>query len=130
MGPVAMRRVGWLCLAWSAAAASVIVAAPARLPYEPPPPPPAVVDLRGTSWEGKDHVEGYRVTFEPDGTLTYGYNKMSHRGGSWQQSGNNLYWEVNQQYREFKGSVAGNVLQGESWNKAGKRWQTFLMRVK
>ena len=69
-------------LAWFIAVLGLAHAAPARLPYEPPPPVPAVTDVRGTTWEGKDHVEGYRVTFEFDGTLTYGYGKGFNRGGS------------------------------------------------
>ena len=39
-----------------------------------------------------------------------------------------MYFEINNGYREFRGAVnlEGNVIQGDSWNKAGKRWQTVL----
>lgn len=99
-------------------------------PEAPKAPTPPKLDLRGTKWLGKDFVDNYHVTFESDGTLTYGYNKGSSRGGSWTFDGLNLYWEVNNKYREFKGTVTGGVLVGDSWNKTGKRWQTHMNRVK
>jgi hypothetical protein len=103
--------------------------APSRPLYEPPEPAPLTVDLRGTTWQGQDHVANYRVTFEPDGTMTYGYNNRFNRGGSWKLEGNKLYFEVNKKYREFNGIVNGDILQGDSWNVTGKRWQTNLRRV-
>ena len=120
--PLALTHA-WLVLALSAAQA-----VPARLPYGPPETPPPL-DLRGTTWLGQDHVANYRITFESDGTLTYGYNHNFHRGGSWALEGNKVYFEVNKKYREFKGTVTGNMLQGDSWNVAGTRWQTLLQRV-
>lgn len=124
-----MRRLVLVSLVWTVLVINLIGAAPARLPLEPKLPPPQL-ELRGTTWQGQDHVPNYRITFESDGTLTYGYNGKANRGGSWTLEGNKLYWEVNKQYREFRGTVVGNVIQGDSWNKTGKRWQTHLNQVK
>jgi hypothetical protein len=108
----------------------LLQAAPDRKPHGPELPKRVQpLDLRGTKWMGKDHVDNYHVTFEADGTLTYGYNKGSSRGGSWSLIGNQLYWEVNKQYRETKATVNGDTIQGESWNKVGRKWQTLLQRV-
>lgn len=123
-----MKRLVALTFVWFVLAFGAAHAVPARLPYEPHETP-APLDLRGTTWQGQDYVANYRITFESDGTLTYGYNKKHNRGGSWILEGNKVYFEVNKKYREFKGTVTGNMLQGDSWNVTGKRWQTLLQRV-
>lgn len=126
-----MKRLLAVAPVWLALSLGIAHAVPARPLYEPPDAvrPPAPLNLRGTTWQGKDHVDNYRVTFEADGTLSYGHGGRTNRGGSWVLEGSSLYWEVNKKYREFRGTVAGDVLQGESWNKTGKRWQTYLKRV-
>jgi hypothetical protein len=123
-----MIRMFALGFVWIVLATSLAHTAPAQPRYEPPELP-TFIDLRGTSWQGQDHVANYRVTFESDGTLTFGYNNKFNRGGSWALDGNKLYFEVNKKYREFKGTVNGSSLQGDSWNVTGKRWQTNLQRV-
>ena len=105
-------------------------AIPVRQPAAPEPPTPPKLDIRNTTWLGKDHVDNYRITFESDGTLTYGYSNAVHRGGSWTFDGVTLYWEVNSKYRETKATVNGAVIQGDSWNVTCKRWQTQLLRIK
>ena len=105
-------------------------AIPVRQPAAPMPPTPPMMDIRDTTWQGKDHVDNYRITFESDGTLTYGYNNSFHRGGTWKFDGVHLYWEVNGKYRETKATLNGTVIQGDSWNVTGKRWQTQLLRIK
>jgi hypothetical protein len=130
-----MKRLTTIAFAWIVLAVAGLEGVPVRLPSTPqaaatPVEPPVKFDLRGTSWIGKDFVENYRITFEDDGTLSYGYKGKLNRGGSWTFDGRNLYFEVNSKYREFKGTADAATLQGESWNKTGKRWQTHLQRVK
>jgi hypothetical protein len=128
-----MKRLILLSSTWLTITLGVAHAVPARPLYVPPSiapiPPTQYADLRGTTWLGKDFVDDYRITFESDGTVTHGYNGKSRRGGSWTQHGNAIYFEVNKKYREFKGSVQGDTLQGDSWNVTGKRWQTRLRRI-
>lgn len=125
-----MKRLVFLVMAVSPLTFGLAHAVPDRWPRLPElPERPLALDLRGTSWQGSDHVEGYRVTIEPDGTVTYGYREKSTRGGSWVQEGNHVYWEVNKKFRETRATIVGDVLRGESWNKAGKRWTTNLQRV-
>lgn len=126
-----MKRLFALLVVWSAVALGVAQAVPDRKPLEPElPKRPKLIDLRGTTWEGKDHVENYRVTFEPDGTLTYGYKNKYNHGGTWLLEGNQVYWEVNKKFRETKALVSDDTIAGEAWNKTGKRWPTLLKRIK
>ena len=124
-----MRRLFACSLTWLVLAIGMAEAVPARRLYEPELPKEEVLELAGTTWVGKDFVANYRITFERDGTMTYGANNAKNRGGSWKLVGHTLYFEMNKKYREFQGTVSGNVLQGDSWNVTGKRWQTFLQRV-
>src|SRR5437899_8440724 len=86
-----------LCsLACFAVVLGIVHAAPDRRPLEPDvPKAPPPLELRGTTWQGQDHVANYRVTFEHDGTLSYGYGGKQNRGGSWTLQGRQVYWEVN-----------------------------------
>jgi hypothetical protein len=121
-----MKRMLALGFVWSALALGSAGAAPARLPYEPPQRT-APLDLGGTVWDGSPIHEDRLIVFEPDGRLTYGPAK--HHDGAWRLEGNVVYFELNDAYRMFRGTVRGNVIQGESWNIAGTRWQTRLIRV-
>jgi hypothetical protein len=111
-------------------AQNALQAVPARPRYEPPEPP-ILIDLRGTTWQGKDLTVANRVyVFESDGTLHYGKNNPSSLKGSWKLDGNEVYFEMNNRFREFKGIIQGDTMTGESWNKSGKRWQTTFHRVR
>src|SRR5262245_7541867 len=101
-----VRRSLPLLAVWFVLALGLAQAAPNRPRYEPPdaPKPAPRFDLRGTTWQGQDHTPNHRITFHADGTLTYGINdKKYQKGSSWTFDGKNLYFEVNEKYREFKG---------------------------
>jgi hypothetical protein len=112
-------------------------AVPAKPLYEPPPAPKLpvpTIDLRDSTWmapEGMDQQLNRLFYFSPDGSLQYG-STLGNRGqrASWKLEGNELYFEINNQYREFKGQVHGDIIVGQSWNKAGTRWETKLLRVR
>jgi hypothetical protein len=118
-----------LLLAGTGLALGVANAAPARLPHQPEKPPelpPAHIEFSGTRWFGRCYQDQMWIVFEKDGTLTYGYNANVFKNGSWNLQGTSLYFEMNNKYLEFRGSVQGNVLQGEAWNVRGLRWQTWM----
>jgi hypothetical protein len=127
-----MIRTRLIATAWLALAIGMTHAAPERPRYEPPDAPKEAprFKLDETTWEGQDFVPNYRITFHADGTVTHGYNQRANRGGSWTFDGTNLYFEVNKKYREFKGTVVGDTIKGNSWNVKGKRWDTNLKRVR
>jgi hypothetical protein len=121
-----MRRMFALGFAWCVLALSSADAVPARQAYAPPPNK-AAPDLRGTVWDGAPIHEDRMIVFEPDGNLTYGVGK--HHGGLWRLEGNTVYFELNNAFRMFRGTVQGDLILGQSWNVAGTRWETRLIRV-
>ena len=123
-----MRRALALSIAWLTVAMGAAYAVPARPLYQPPEPPKDFTfhDLRGTLWKGPEPADSY-LQFNADGTLSY-YAGGGKGNATWKQEGNKVYFEINNGYREFRGTInfEGNAIQGDSWNKAGKRWQTLL----
>jgi hypothetical protein len=111
---------------------AVTEAAPIRQPRGPlPSAEPDPLDFRGTHWFGKTY-EGtdWTVIFEPNGRVTNIENGRTYTVGSWKATGgNSVYMELNQVYYEFRGVLAGDVLAGDSSNKAGLRWKTTFQRV-
>lgn len=106
-------------------------AVPARPLYVPEDPPKRAVELnlRGTTWVGQDLIANRIMEFMADGTLRYGVaGKLTYDKASWKLEGDDLYFEMNNQYREFKGKVIGDTIVGKSWNKVGTRWDTNLRR--
>ena len=123
------RPLSWT-LIFFAATLGAAHAVPARPLYEPPehPKPSVPIELRGTTWRGKDYSDNRVMVFMPDGTVHYGTGKIQHKNGTWKLVGDDLYFEMNNQYREFKGKVIGDTIVGESWNIAKMRWETKLHR--
>ncbi len=123
-----MRRLLAAMLAWFMLALAIAHAVPARPLYEPPEPPKptSLPDLRDTAWQGVEQADR-NIYFHPDGQLSYARGQAGF--GSWRLEGNNVYFEFNKQYREFRGTINGNTIQGDSWNIGGKRWVTSLQRV-
>jgi hypothetical protein len=105
-------------------------AAPVRLPREPVPVEPEQLDLRGSRWFGKTY-EGadWTIIIEPNGGVTNIENGNVYKVGSWKATGpNTVYMELNQVYYEFRGTLTGDVLAGDSSNKVGLRWKTTFRR--
>jgi hypothetical protein len=115
-------------IAWCAAVTAV--AAPARPLYQAPESaaPPTFFDVRDTAWAGTGPESADRnIFFHRDGTLAY---QRGQKGfGTWKMNGNTVYFEFNKGYREFRGVIRGNVIEGDSWNVTGKRWHTSLKLV-
>jgi hypothetical protein len=109
---------------------SVGDAAPSRPLYQAPDPPVLAtpISLAGTYWFGKCYVDNFWIIFEPNGTITYGYSGSKWNSGSWKVEGNSLYFEMNKRYLEFRGTIQGETIQGESWNVQGSRWQTYFKK--
>jgi hypothetical protein len=106
-------------------------AAPAKAP-----PPRPVLNLNGTSWQGKYLTTNRIFTFEPDGTLSYRVSATSKvntkNRGTWQFNGDTVIFEyyinANNKLMEFRGKLQdSNTLVGESITKTGgKTNQTFV----
>jgi hypothetical protein len=118
-----------LALFWAGFA--ITEAAPYRQPRERPPSEPEPLNFNGTQWFGKTY-EGtdWTITFEPGGGITNIESGRTYKVGSWKTTGpNSVYMELNQVYYEFRGTVTGDVLAGDSSNKVGLRWKTTFQRI-
>jgi hypothetical protein len=126
-----MKRLLGLLFAWSLLALGVAQAVPARPRYEPPDPPkaPPPLSLSGTTWLGRLYAENEQVTFNADGTLTYGHGKGGGTSpGVWRLTGNQLYFEINK-WSEYQTTITGDIIHGNGWNKSGQICQPLLKRV-
>ena len=88
--------------------------------------PKPAADLTGTEWVATPDIDNTVITwrFEKGGFLAYRSKGKYYRNGKWKQDGNQLYFETNEKYREFKGYVSGDVITGSSWNLTGAEWVT------
>ena len=107
---------------------SIALAVPARPLYEPArPAAPAALDLRGSTWFGKTYEKAdMTILFEPTGRISWTHTNSTYTTGSWTLQGNSVYFEMNNKYCEFRGTLTGNVIDGTSTNVNGLRWRTVL----
>ena len=86
-----------------------------------------------TNWIGKDGPVGdvtlTTFRFQPDGVLVYSYNGNTHENAHWKQTGDRLYFEMNDKYRQGEAKINGNRIEIKSWNVTGVKWRTTLRPV-
>lgn len=91
----------------------------------------AETGLVGSEWHGQDGSLGLiTIRLQPRGVLVYIYRDGSKLEGLWRLQNNQLYFSVNNSYRETEGAVQDRRFHGRSWNRAGSRWETTLQRQK
>ncbi len=79
--------------------------------------------VSGTTWAGKDSDgEYYTYHFLTDGVLHYDTQSDSWQNGSWEQDGNNIYFEMNNKFSEQYGTIRGNKMKGTGHNTKGHEW--------
>lgn len=117
-----MFRAASVCLIFLAASATS-----APIPREDQFPP---VPLAGSTWEGDGVVAKPTVyEFHPNGRITMSYNGNRYVNiGTWRQDGRSVYWEANNRYCEFEGTLTGTTITGRSWNKPGGKWTLTVKR--
>ncbi|HVS38700.1 MAG TPA: hypothetical protein VMS17_24300 [Gemmataceae bacterium] len=107
-------------------------------PTQPIKPRPAdakpapIVNLAGSEWHGDDGptTMDLIVQFEEGGVLAYSHDGAMFRDGTWKQTGESLYFEMNDKYRECQATIHGDQIDGDSWNMAGDKWRTTLHRTR
>jgi hypothetical protein len=112
----------------SAAGALLLTAATlaAPVPREDQRPP---VPLADSIWEGDGVVAPTVYEFHASGVISMTYNNARYVGiGTWQQDGTHIYWEANDRYCEFEGTLTGTTITGKSWNKPGGNWTLTVKR--
>ena len=120
-----MIRVPVLGVVLLAAAAADLAGAP--VPREDMRPP---VPVAGAVWEGEGVVARTVYEFHRDGRMTLTYGGRTYANcGTWKRTGNQIYWETNNQFCEFEGTLDGTTLRGKAWNKPGGTW-TLTVKLK
>jgi len=116
-----MLRAGLLCL---------ILAGPAAAAPVPKECRNSAPKLEGTTWEGDGVVAPTTYRFGPGGALTYSYNGRTYTTGTWKQDGPRVYWECNNRYCEYEGTVKRDGMTVRAWNVAGGTWELKIKLVR
>ena len=93
-------------------------------------PPKEVESVAGTVWEGDDGpiAPDISIQFEAGGVLSYSRNGASFRNGTWKQTGDSVYFEMNDKFQECQATIRGDRIEGDSWNVSGEKWKTSLRK--
>lgn len=87
-------------------------------------------DLVGTSWRGIDSDgDEYTLHFHADGRLEAETPRGPQRRASWSLSGNDIYFEFNNRYSEYRGTIKGDVMSGRAENTQGRRWTWSFRKI-
>jgi hypothetical protein len=87
-------------------------------------------NVEGTVWQGERHPgEIFIVRFERGGTLCYTTNSGTWRNGTWKQTGNSIYLEMNKRYAEYRGVILGDRMFGDAGNINAVTWKWDVKRV-
>lgn len=81
----------------------------------------SVINIAGTTWSGKyipEDRSGSDYYFNADGILYYNRSKF----GTWKQTGNSIYFEVNNGYAEYTGTISGTKMEGKAKNINKFEW--------
>ena len=86
--------------------------------------------LEGTTWSGDGVVAPTEYVFLKGGGFSYSYKGATHTAGSWKQDGNKIYWECNNKYCEFDGTIENGVMTGKAHNQPGGKWDLKMTKTK
>ena len=85
-------------------------------------------ELSGTTWAGnEDGFGAITYTFLTDGRFEYKHGNGEFTiNGTWNQTGDEIYWEHNKKYSECRGKIEGGNLTGTKTNVKGLTWGVTL----
>ena len=87
-------------------------------------------NVEGTVWKGETRPgQIFIVRFERGGILSYTSPSGTWRNGTWKQTGNAIYLEMNQKYAEYRGVMRGDRITGEAGNVANANWTCDVKRA-
>ena len=82
------------------------------------------ISLAGTTWAGPDSTgDNRKFTFTPNGQL----NNIAT--DTWRQEGNKVYWEINNGYSHYEGTINGDRIDYKAYNKVNLHWTGTLTRA-
>jgi len=88
-----------------------------------------IINLIGTIWDGDDtDGDKYVYEFKQGGILKYDCPTGTFENGTWKQTDNLLYMEMNDKYSQRKGIISSSSMEGEAQNVAGHKWKWTAAR--
>lgn len=86
-------------------------------------------DVINNAWTGTDSEgDHYEFHFQSDGSLHYTSPAGSYTNGTWKLDGSSIYFEINQRYSEYKGTLSKDEMSGEASNRQGKKWKWSIRK--
>lgn len=85
--------------------------------------------VAGSTWSGNDIWEKpISLYFADDGSLAYQISSGVWINGSWRLDESGMYFEMNNKFVEYKGTVRENEMRGEGWSKQGYKGSWSLTK--
>jgi hypothetical protein len=110
-------------------AMAVLVCLPLAAQAVPLPRDVVSDSLEGTEWTGQLDGIAFRYRFDKDGVLRYYSSSDTTSKGKWKQKNDGVEFDIND-YSFHKGKLQGEMLEGTSSNRDGRKWTFRLNRVK
>lgn len=86
---------------------------------------PTPIDVSGTTWAGMDSTKVHNeYVFSSNGLV------WNNPRSTWQQTGNTVVWDVNDNYAHYEGVINGDQMDYQAHNKVGFSWTGTLTRIK
>ncbi|HMP57931.1 MAG TPA: hypothetical protein PKD86_01150 [Gemmatales bacterium] len=104
----------------------------AAAPTQPAKPPPQADPsrLEGTTWRGVDSDgDEYTLRFLPDGALQADTPQGRKAQASWKITGDEVYFQFNNRYSEYRGRLRGDTMEGTAENVRGRTWTWRFRKV-
>ncbi|WP_135210856.1 hypothetical protein [Vitreimonas flagellata] len=78
--------------------------------------------VANTRWRGyvrwsNGEITEWTALFRRDGVLEYAYNGVTYDNGRWTQNNQLIYWQTNNSFAMYSGTLAGDSMGGASHNQ-------------
>ena len=84
--------------------------------------------LAGTTWSGIDTAKNaMQIVFETGGRVRMSLSTQ-WLSGIWRQDGDNVYFNVNDGYVQYEGTIYGTTMNGSARNQADYSWRWRVVR--
>ena len=82
-----------------------------------------IQSLIGTTWiYNADNKYMTEIEFLDDKKLAFTELGIRSTNAHWEQNGNSVYFEINNKYAQYKGTISISTISGEAQNIKGERW--------
>ena len=84
--------------------------------------------VAGTTWEGENDGQYFKITFNHSGTFDYtkGSGSWADKTDTWTQNGAKVHLSFTDGYALYDGVISGNRMSGSASNKASNSWTWWV----